>query len=42
MLLRDLPASTVWKDIAAWIEDRKAPLPSKADRRDINALLNTD
>jgi len=42
MLLRDLPASMVWKDIAAWIEDRKAPLPSKADRRDIDTLLGKD
>jgi len=39
MLLRDLPASMVWKDIAAWIDDPTAPLPSKADRRDVGQLL---
>ncbi len=33
MLLRDLQAETVWKDIAAWIADPRAPLPSGADRR---------
>jgi len=42
MLLRDLPASMVWKDIAAWIGDRAAPLPSKADQRDVGALLGKD
>lgn len=31
MLLRDLQAKTVWRDIAAWIADRDAPLPSGAD-----------
>ena len=39
MLLRDLPAQTVWKDIASWIADRDAPLPSGADKRDIKNLL---
>lgn len=31
MLLRDLQAETVYRDIAAWINDRSAPLPSGAD-----------
>jgi alpha-beta hydrolase superfamily lysophospholipase len=33
MLLRDLQAKTVWTDIAAWIADRNAALPSGADLR---------
>ena len=33
MLLRDLGAARVIDDIAAWIDDRAAPLPSGADRR---------
>lgn len=33
MLLRDLQAETVWADIAAWLDDRAAPLPSGADAR---------
>ena len=32
MLLRDLGAARVVEDIAAWIADRAAPLPSGADR----------
>lgn len=32
MLLRDLEAKTVHDDIAAWIADRRLPLPSGADR----------
>jgi alpha-beta hydrolase superfamily lysophospholipase len=32
MLLRDLHAEATWRDIAAWLRDRKAPLPSGADR----------
>ncbi len=32
MLLRDLQARTVWLDIAAWMADRRAALPSGADR----------
>ena len=32
MLLRDLQAETVWRDIAAWIADASAPLPSAADK----------
>ncbi len=31
MLLRDLQAQSVWKDLAAWIENGDAPLPSAAD-----------
>jgi len=31
MLLRDFQGETVWRDIAAWIEDAEAPLPSGAD-----------
>lgn len=31
MLLRDRQALTVWRDIAAWIADPDAPLPSGAD-----------
>lgn len=33
MLLRDLNAEVVWTDIAAWIDDPAAPLPSGADTR---------
>jgi acylglycerol lipase len=33
MLLRDLQAPMVWRDIANWIDDHRAPLPSGADRR---------
>ena len=33
MLLRDLQAEKPWSDIAAWIENRLAPLPSGADSR---------
>jgi hypothetical protein len=28
MLLRDLQNEVVWRDIAAWIHDPAAPLPS--------------
>lgn len=31
MLLRDLQGETVWADVAAWIADGGAPLPSGAD-----------
>ncbi|MBT3906389.1 MAG: alpha/beta hydrolase [Rhodospirillaceae bacterium] len=31
MLLRDLKAKIFWHDIAAWIQNAQAPLPSKAD-----------
>lgn len=33
MLLRDLQAPTAWKDIAAWINNNPAKLPSGADNR---------
>ena len=33
MLLRDLQAERVWRDIVAWIADPAAPLPSGADAR---------
>lgn len=33
LLLRDLQAEKPWHDIAAWIENRDAPLPSGADKR---------
>ncbi|WP_341895299.1 lysophospholipase [Ferrovibrio terrae] len=32
MLLRDLQAETVWRDIAAWIDNRQAVLSSGAER----------
>jgi alpha-beta hydrolase superfamily lysophospholipase len=32
MLFRDLDAATVHRDVIAWIADRRAPLPSGADR----------
>ncbi len=38
MLLRDLQRAVVHRDVAAWITDRSAPLPSGADRRDIKLL----
>jgi acylglycerol lipase len=33
MLLRDLEAPLVWRDVESWIDDHRAPLPSGADRR---------
>ncbi len=42
MLLRDIPAATVWKDIAAWIKDPSKPLPSGADRRNLSILTAED
>jgi len=38
MLLRDIPAATVWKDIAAWIKAPSKPLPSGADQRSLSVL----
>ena len=38
LLLRDLKAQIVWDDIAAWIADPEAPLPSGAGRAAKNAL----
>lgn len=39
MLLRDLQAGTVWQDVLVWIGDRRAALPSGADRVDPKAAL---
>ena len=39
MLLRDLQAPMVWRDIANWIDDHRAPLPSGADRRASDVLF---
>lgn len=33
MLLRDLQASVLWRDIEAWINSPSSPLPSGADKR---------
>ncbi len=33
LLLRDLQRETVWRDVAAWIADRRAALPSGAERQ---------
>lgn len=38
MLLRDLQRAVVHRDVAAWIADKSAPLPSGADRRGIKLL----
>lgn len=35
LLLRDLQAEIVWRDIAAWFDDRRAVLPSGAERKDL-------
>jgi len=35
LLLRDLQAETPWRDIAAWVENHGAPLPSGADLRGV-------
>ena len=40
MLLRDIPASTVWKDIAAWIKAPSNPLPSGADQRSLSIITD--
>ena len=42
MLLRDLQAQVVIADIAAWIADPAAPLPSGADDRALAAILATE
>ncbi len=39
MLLRDLQAEIVWRDIAAWAQDPAAPLPSGYEKRDLRAAL---
>lgn len=38
MLLQDLEAEIVWRDVLAWIEDPKAPLPSGADKVGLEAI----
>ncbi|PKU25234.1 alpha/beta hydrolase [Telmatospirillum siberiense] len=38
MLLRDLQAKVVLDDIASWIRNRQAPLPSEADRHALDRL----
>ncbi|MGH8558828.1 MAG: lysophospholipase [Methylococcales bacterium] len=40
MLLRDLQAPVLWRDIAAWIASPEAPLPSGADRRGFAKLVD--
>ena len=42
MLLRDLQAATVWKDIAAWVINQDAPLPSGADQISLKTLGMTE
>ena len=42
MLLRDLKASIPQQDILSWIKKPKMPLPSKADMRPIQVLLEKD
>jgi hypothetical protein len=39
MLLRDLQAETVWRDILAWIENADAPLPSGAERSELPPFI---
>ncbi|MGR9106010.1 MAG: alpha/beta hydrolase [Gammaproteobacteria bacterium] len=39
MLLRDLQAPVLWRDIAAWIQAPNSPLPSGADRRGLAKLI---
>ncbi len=39
MLLRDLQGEVVWTDMAAWMRDQTAPLPSGTDRVDPQAAL---
>lgn len=42
MLLRDLQAETVWRDLQAWIDDPNAPLPSGAIEAGRAALQTFD
>ena len=42
MLLRDLQAETAWRDIASWIADGGAPLPSGADRVSADTALGAE
>lgn len=37
MLMRDLQAQAVWSDIASWLRDPSAPLPSGADQRSLGS-----
>ena len=37
MLLRDLQGQAVWADIASWLRDPTAPLPSGADQRSLGS-----
>ena len=39
MLLRDLQSEVVWRDVAAWIDDSDAALPSGADQVDPELAL---
>ncbi|MHA1108243.1 MAG: lysophospholipase [Alphaproteobacteria bacterium] len=41
MLLRDLAAETAWKDIAAWIDDTGAQLPSGAEAGSLSGSVVT-
>ena len=38
MLLRDLQAMIVWRDIVTWVKNQNTPLPSQADRRNLKSL----
>jgi acylglycerol lipase len=42
LLLRDLKAEIVLRDIAAWIADGRAPLPSGADRQALRTLRQAE
>ncbi len=42
MLLRDCQAKLVWRDVAAWIADRAAPLPSGAEAESASAIRTTE
>ncbi|MBK18193.1 MAG: alpha/beta hydrolase [Rhodospirillaceae bacterium] len=38
MLLRDLKAEIIWRDIVSWTNDRSLPLPSGADKQAIKTI----
>ena len=42
LLLRDFNQYAVYDDMAAWIRDPKAPLPSGADKRGAAKSINSD
>jgi alpha-beta hydrolase superfamily lysophospholipase len=42
MLLRDCQAETVWRDVATWIADAAAPLPSGAEVDSPNAINTSE